>query len=667
VTQAALAAAGLDRLAELHRLRLFAEGVEQSFRVDGSGPNAAIEFYGTGIDTPFTGTRVYWLVAGDGPGRHIGVAPHGRGTHPAPASFPFTALREDRITYFAALLNGENKDNFFGALVTSTPVEQDLAVTHSDPEFRAASLQVVLQGVTDAQAHRVSVSFNGAYLGEMDFNGQANFTQTFPLAAGQVPDGTSTVVLTALEGDNDVSLVQSIALGYGHTYSADGNWLRLTAPAGDAVRVTGFTNPRISVFDIGDPARILQVEGSVSASAGGYEVEFSAPGRAGSTRTLLAFSADQIEGPAAVTPHEPTNLGRRETGADTVIISHPDFIASLAPLVNLRRAQGHGVVLASVDELFDEFNFGERSPFALRSFLAAAESHWKTKPQSVLLVGDASFDPRNYLGLGDFDFVPTRLIETAALKTASDDWFSDFQGTGFATLPTGRLPVRTAADAENVVGKIAGYESGASPGPWTSRVLLIGDQNGDFDFTGATNSVELLLPGSLGVTKILADGQDPAAVHQQIIAAMNSGQVFVNFLGHGSVEQWSLSGFFTSANATTLTNGGNLPFVVSMDCLSGFFQDVYTTSLAESLLLAPEGGAVAVWASSGFTTADPQATMDRALVAILAANPGMPIGTAILKAKNGTVDPDVRRTWVLFGDPAMQLRLPAPVQSAARR
>src|SRR5208282_761710 len=118
---------------------------------------------------------------------------------------------------------------------------------------------------------------------------------------------------------------------------------------------------------------------------------------------------------------------------------HAAFMASLGPLVGERRAQGHTVALVPVGDLYDEFNFGERSPFALRSFLSAASTNWRMPPQSVLLVGDASFDPRNYLGLGDFDFVPTRIIETAALKTASDDWFSDFAGNGYATLATGRL------------------------------------------------------------------------------------------------------------------------------------------------------------------------------------------------------------------------------------
>jgi hypothetical protein len=670
VTQPQLAAAGLPRGEDLRALRLFAEGVAQPFLIDGPstgrfGPDDAIEFYGTGIDTPFSGTRVYWLVAGEGAGERIGNESEGRGGSAALASFPFTVLLEQRTTYFAALLNGENNDNFFGALVGSTPVEQDLTVAHSDPEFTSPSLEITLQGAVDHQEHRVSVTLNGNYLGEMDFSGLSNYTQTFPLAAGQAPDGTNAVVLAALAGESDYSLVQSITLLYGHTYAADGNWLRLTAPAGDSVQVTGFTNPRIRVFDITNPFEINRVRGEVASAGGAYSVTFTAPGRAGSTGAFLAFSEDRIESPAALTQHLPTEWGRAKGGADAVIISHPDFLGSLAPLVNLRRDQGHSVALVPVDDLYDEFNFGERSPFALQRFLAAAQADWRKKPQSVLLVGDASFDPRNYLGLGDFDFVPTRLIETAALKTASDDWFSDFQGTGFATIATGRLPVRTSSDAANVVAKIVGYESGASPGPWTSQVLLIGDRNSGYDFTGATNLVEQLLPTSLAITKILADGKDSAAVHQQVIAAINSGQVLVNFLGHGSVEQWSLSGFFNDTDATALANGSSLPFVVSMDCLSGFFQDVYTTSLAETLLLAPNGGAVAVWASSGFTTADPQATMDRALVGQFVANPTITLGSAILKTKAGTVDPDVRRTWILFGDPAMRLRLAAAAPATA--
>ena len=77
----------------------------------------------------------------------------------------------------------------------------------------------------------------------------------------------------------------------------------------------------------------------------------------------------------------------------------------------------------------------------------------------VLLVGDASFDSRNYLGLGDFDFLPTKLVETAVLETASDDWFADFDDDGLAEMALGRIPVRTAREAATLIAKIVGLQS----------------------------------------------------------------------------------------------------------------------------------------------------------------------------------------------------------------
>jgi hypothetical protein len=36
------------------------------------------------------------------------------------------------------------------------------------------------------------------------------------------------------------------------------------------------------------------------------------------------------------------------------------------------------------------------------------------------------------------------------------------------------------------------------------------------------------------------------------------------------------------------------------------------------------------------------------------------LGDAIVKAKSNIADPDVRRTFVLFGDPAMKVKQPSP-------
>src|SRR5208283_601587 len=114
-------------------------------------------------------------------------------------------------------------------------------------------------------------------------------------------------------------------------------------------------------------------------------------------------------------------------GADMAIVSNALFLNALAPLKKLRESQGLSVALIDVQDLYDEFSFGAKSPYAVRDFLENARSAWKQAPKFLLLVGEASFDPRDYLANGDLDLVPTKLVYTQYLQTASDDWFADFQ------------------------------------------------------------------------------------------------------------------------------------------------------------------------------------------------------------------------------------------------
>jgi hypothetical protein len=93
-----------------------------------------------------------------------------------------------------------------------------------------------------------------------------------------------------------------------------------------------------------------------------------------------------------------------------------------------------------------------------------------------------------------------------------------------------------------------------------------------------------------------------------------------------------------------------------MTCLNGFFQDVYAESMAEALLKAPEGGAVAFWGSSGLTYPDPQSLMNKELIRLLFNGQSLRLGEATMRAKAATEDQDVRRTWILFGDPSMRLK-----------
>ena len=312
-----------------------------------------------------------------------------------------------------------------------------------------------------------------------------------------------------------------------------------------------------------------------------------------------------------------------------------------------------------VDDLYDEFNFGEHSPSAIKRFLRAATKNWRRPPGYLLLNGRASFDPRNYLGMGNLDLVPTTMVPAGGLMTASDDWFSDFTNTGVPTIATGRLPVATVTDDATVIGKIAGYEGQASNGSWTSNALMVADKSDTENFTLDSQTVQTSLPGTMQVTNVFVDTVGTANARTDIIAGINSGQLLVNYLGHGSEEQWSGSDIFDTSAVESLSNGSQLPVFLIMDCLNGMFQDIYAQPLGVTLLLAPNGGAVAVVASSGLNQPLPQTMLDSYVVqSAVGATKSTTLGKALLEAKSNIVDQDVRRTFLLFGDPAMQVKQP---------
>jgi hypothetical protein len=269
-------------------------------------------------------------------------------------------------------------------------------------------------------------------------------------------------------------------------------------------------------------------------------------------------------------------------------------------------------------------------------------------------VGDASFDARNYLGLGDFDFVPTRLVDTKYLTTASDDWYVDFGNNGLPQMAIGRLPVRTAEEAEAVVSKIVGYERSERRG-WPGQVLMVADQNDGFDFEEASEEVGLMFPGEMTVWEIFRGQSDSATAKNALLSSIDEGQLLVNYIGHGSVENWR-GDLLTSDDVSLMTNGNRLPVFILMTCLNGLFHDVYTESLGEALLKAGQGGAIAVWASSGMTEPEEQVVMNKELIRLLFNGASLTLGEAVKRAKRVIRDQDIRKTWILFGDPTTRLK-----------
>jgi hypothetical protein len=653
VTNAELQAAGLDTR-EAGLLQLYVNGLEVPIRLSGDGleftANDYLEFFGQGSNSPTDAVQTYYLVIGKGGGKRVHDRRATGSSEPSGLqSFAYTVERKERMIYFSGLLNGD-KENFFGQVVSTTPGSANIPATHLDQtSFAPTRLEIALQGVT-TQAHLVRVSFNGTDLGAISFANTDHPRQTFVVPASALHEGDNAVELTSLGGAADVSLVDTLRLTYAHSFTADNNALSFAVSNQQTVRVDGFSNQNIRVVDTTDPYNIDELKPAITElKSDNYAADIQVPGAAfRRPHRVLVFTDEQAAPAERLTANVASSWWSQTAGADYLIITRGDLITSLEPLVQLRRNQGMVVRVVDVEDLYDEFSFGQHSPQAIHDFLQRAMGAWTRQPCYLLLAGDASYDPKNYLGQGMNDLVPTRLIDTALTETASDDWLADFNGDGIADLAVGRLPIRTPADANNIVSKIVSYES-AAPDPTRGAVLVA-----DAGFEGPSVAVRNMLPGGLPVATINRASADDATIHNQIIAALNQGPQLTNYLGHGSNGVWTGAALLSSNDAPLLTNTTRLSVFTMMTCFNGYFQDAYNDSLAEALLKSP-GGAVAVWASTTLTEPAGQNAIDQEFYRVLFHAQTPTLGEAARAAKVVTTDADVRRTWTLFGDPAMRL------------
>lgn len=654
VTQQELVAAGLNSGVDPRLLQLYVDGKELPAIVTGEqdgrfDPADAVEFYGVGPDSPFTNARTYWLATGSRPGKRV-VELDGQATPSAPTSFAHTVERKERLIYFSSLRNGD-RENFFGPVVAAQVVDQSLLLQHPDlTAGEPAVLEVTLQGVT-LTAHHINVIFNGNDLGDVEFAGQSWGVARFLIPHSLLAEGQNQIALAARGGPGDISLVDYVRLTYNHTTRADGDLLRLEARGDQSVTIDGFSSGDVRVIDITSPVAPRALNASAEPGQEGYSVSVRAPGAEPST--LLAFTAGQIRRPASITANRPSGWRMKSNGASYVIITRREFTDSLDPLIDLRRGQRLSVAVVDVEDIYDEFSFGQKTPQAIKDFLYWAAQNWKKKPRYILFAGEASLDPRDYMGLGDFDLVPSKLLDTSLMETMSDDWLADFNDDGLADLAVGRLPARTAHEVGVMVSKITSFDRS----PPAQSILMVADSSDGYDFEAANDRLRMLTPSRMKIEEINRGRVDQATARGLLMERINNGQTIVNYLGHGSVDQWR-GDLLTSYDAGLLANDKSFPIFLMMTCLNGYGQDPAVDSLAESLLKSERGGA-AVLASSGMCAPSPQVYMNQVLYrSFFNAEAERPatLGEAVRSAKAVVADMDVRQTYILFGDPATRLK-----------
>jgi hypothetical protein len=668
LSYADLADSGLD-LSQVDpgTIQLLNSGEEVPFAHAGQAADLMIMFYGEENDGPYSRENVYWLSAGRDEGKVMAqrtVSPDLDET--AASSFLGTVHLEEDSFYAAKVPPGE--DHWYWQKTIASD-SSSAVVTLPHLAAGDGALRLSLLGYTSdpvSPDHHLRIHFNDCSVGEESWDGQGqHLFETF-LSASCLHEGENSITLEVV-GDTgaqaDIVLLNWIEVDYPRLFIAEENRLEFSGQGG-AHTLTGFTDDDTWLFDITDPLSVVLVTGAaVKRNGQDYSMSFvdeEPPGR-----RYVAISEAGLKTPSSIVPLvERPDLRSSENQADYIVITHEQFREAIQPLVEWRTSQGLEAKVVSITDVYDEFSYGLVDPAAIRDFLRHAYGSWsKPAPQYVLLVGDASYDFRNNLGGPNRNLLPSSFTETAySGQTTSDNWFVRVDDAdSLPDIAIGRLPLQTVEEARVVVDKIINYEKDAPPGEWRRRVVLVADGQ---DETFAEQSDLLArewIPSGYDLVKIYASSlEDPQS---RVGQELSAGGLVVNYIGHGSMDTWSRDILFSSEQITSLANDGRQPFVVTMSCLLGFFAHPERQSMAEELLIAENGGAVAVFAPSSLTLSSDQAPLNQALFDALFVNEVPTVGLAIMEAKRSldveTQDQrDVIETFSLLGDPALRLAAP---------
>lgn len=641
VTHKQLAAAGFDVNSNSANWRLFADGAEQAVKLAADG---AIEFYGRGLDTIQTDARIYWLAADEITGKRIVSETAEFDSNSHYGWFLNSVERRDRAIRVAAILNGADS-NFYGGVISASGLNQFLTLDEiaSDSGERAV-VEINLQGLT-AGSHAVEIQLNGEFVGTVNFNGRERKTFRAEIALENLRNGANTIGMLSAE-NTDASLLENVRIVYPRTFKASADKLNAVISANENVRLSGFNSKQIRVLDITDAENVKEF--LLDGAEENGEFAFSLPAT-GAAREIVAAGINSLENlsPRSVSPDSASDLRNKQNTADFLIIAPRGFEKAVEPLRIKREAEGLQTKFIDIADVYDEFNSGARSADALKGFLQFASQNWKSKPQFVLLVGDASVDPRGFIGGAAADIVPTMMIDTDLQEAASDEAFVE------GKMAIGRLPVRTADEANIIIAKILNAENISRSELLRRGALFVSDAPIGFDFANLSDKIINDLPVKIESAHINRDGDTPNAVRENIISRINSGAAFVNFYGHGSLNSWTSAGILRGSDVSRLRNQNSPMLMTMLSCLNGAFAETGGESLAEILLKSRTGGASAVWANTATSKGDGQEILAQKFYAQILN--GERLGSAIRQIKQQSKDTDAGNTWIFFGDPTSRL------------
>ncbi len=659
LTYEALQAAGMPvdsvdprTFAMMHR----GESVAYQFDGDTDGtfePGESLYFYGWAFDSSryekqFVTDNVFWLWANDTP-TYIETIPN-------------TANPDNTWTTAVATVTTEPENDFFstwtdqwdtfpnepdawywdriphvGVGSRGTPITYTIHLPHPDtssnetPTLSTAEAAVFTAEFTSRAKAQfpsqvrfdVALSINNNPSMQQTWYGRQNVNLTGTIHASTLHDGEN--VVTAVFTTTDVLYLNRITVSYPRLLIADNNRLTFSGNGSSTWQVSGFTETDAAefvVWEIGDRKRPFSIPIFPQHLSGTADIAVTFGIDADRDATILLTTRSNFRQPA-IQKTNAIDLDPPGLQAEWVAVTTPNMLQAAHRLADYREnVSGFTTHVVTIDDVIDQYSFGLPLPDAVRAYLIHAYDNWQTPPRYVLLIGDATINPRQLdcqwscNGVGwtpdSPNMVPTDLLFVDRYQglIPTDHTMALLHGDDLMPdVAIGRLSARTLNEAGLIVDKMIEYEQNQmNPAQWSQTVLFVADQDdaaGAFcahnQLTGKyvrTIQQHLCLPAH-------PTDNELAELQAALFHTINvDGAWMVTYRGHGSIQYWGGGGDLLLSVADESSSldawlNDKPTVIVSADCLDGHFAWPGVSSISETLLRYPYGGTAAHWSSTG--------------------------------------------------------------------
>ncbi|HQA74466.1 type IX secretion system sortase PorU [Flavobacterium sp.] len=461
------------------------------------------------------------------------------------------------------------------------------------------------------------------------------------------------------------------------------------------------------VWDITDIFNVTKTE-NVGASN-----TFSFKTNLGEIRKYIAVVSSDYYFPLKESKARVSNLDLKGTvfknnqgqfqDVDYLIFTPRNLNSQAEKLANFHRNNSQlNVKVINLDDVYTEFSSGKQDIGAIRNFIKyvyfnASSSDKRIK--YVNLFGDASYDFKDRIS-GNTNIVPIyqslNSYTEGESSFASDDfyglmdanegridfinafgnWSMSVKGLDIAV---GRMIVKDAQQAEEMVNKVIEYHDIKSYGSWRNNYVCIaddpnpqkpGDKQLQFYQNRLTDAIVAQKP-FINAKKILLDAyvQESSAggkrypkAREEIFAAFEKGALVFNYLGHGGEDGLTEERIWEKSDGQNLNNRYKYPLFITITCDFSRFDNPYRPTAGEYTYWNPKGGAISMITTIRSIGQGPAQFFNDKLAEYLfsyGSDNYTSIAESLRLAKNFSPSSSTNVVFYL-GDPAIMLAIPKP-------